>query len=139
MGNERKAGRKRRFDPDTIKRILESYDQGQSVSELAGQYGVSRQTMSFYVNDVAFEMEIESRDDHFFPIRGISYWNRLNRVFGIPKEELKDYSLRLDYMREEEVYSSILANYKDERILVKNFSEHPMKCAFGVKRNPTWG
>ena len=53
MGNERNAGRKRKLDTDTIARIIDKHNKGHSVSELAREYGVSRQTMSFYINDVA--------------------------------------------------------------------------------------
>ena len=57
MGNDRNAGRKRRFAPEKIQEIVEAYKKGCSISELAGRYGVSRQTMSFYVHEVACEME----------------------------------------------------------------------------------
>ena len=41
-------------------------------------------------------------------------------------------------MRNKEIFTSILVNFKDEQIYIKNYTEHPLKCAFGIKRNPTW-
>ena len=138
MGNDRNAGRKRKFDTETISKILKSYQKGHSVSELAKEYGVSRQTMSFYINEVACEMEINSTDGVASVVRGLSYWKKINESFAIPATEIEKCRMRMDYMRNKEVFTSILVNFKDEQIYIKNFTEHPLKCAFGVKRNPTW-
>ena len=138
MGNDRNAGRKRKFDTETISKILKSYQKGHSVSELAREYGVSRQTMSFYVNEVACEMEVRSTDGVSSVVRGLAYWKKINESFAIPATEMEKCPMRMDYMRNKEVFTSILVNFKDEQIYIKNFTEHPLKCAFGVKRNPTW-
>ena len=138
MRNERHAGRKRKFDPETIKKITALYKEGHGVSELAREYGVSRQTMSFYVHDVSCEMELQRTDRVSTVVRGIAYWKKWNQSFGIPAEELKKCRLRMDYMSGEEVFTSILVNFSDEKIYIKNFTEHPLKSAFGIKRNPDW-
>ena len=44
----------------------------------------------------------------------------------------------MDYMRNEEVFTSILVNFKDECIYIKNYTEHPLKRVFGANVNPTW-
>lgn len=138
MGNDRNAGRKRKFDPEMIREIIEEYKKGCSISELAGRYGVSRQTMSFYVNEVACEMEVKTQDGISSIVRGLAYWKKINASFGISAAEMEKCRMRMDYMRNKEVFTSILVNFRDERIYIKNFTEHPLKCAFGVKRNPTW-
>lgn len=138
MGNDRNAGRKRRFGPEKIQEIIEAYKKGCSISELAGRYGVSRQTMSFYVHEVASEMEVQTTDGISSIVRGFAYWKKINAIFGIPSDEMEKCRMRMDYMRNTEVFTSILVNFRDERIYIKNFTEHPLKCAFGVKRNPTW-
>lgn len=138
MRNERNAGRKRKFDPETIKRIVELYEEGRGVSELAKEYGVSRQTMSFYVHDVSCEMEIYAADKESSVIREYTYWRKLNREFSVSAEELEKCRMRMEYMSGKEVFTSILVNFCDERIHIKNFTEHPLKCAFGIKRNPDW-
>ncbi len=138
MGNERNAGRKRKLDTDTIARIIDKHNKGHSVSELAREYGVSRQTMSFYINDVAIDIDRENENSIQTVIRSISYWRKLNKIFGMNKDILTDYNLRLDYMCNETVNTHILVNYKAESIIIKNNYEHPLKCAFGVKKNPSW-
>lgn len=136
--NERNAGRKRKFDTETINKILKAYHKGHSVSELAREYGVSRQTMSFYIHDVGAEVETTVPDEIGMLVRSLSYWKKNNQYFELTNQELLDYALRLDYMLDETVLSTILVDYKHERVLVKNFTDHPMKRAFGVKKNPTW-
>ena len=136
--NERNAGRKRKFDSETVKAIIELYHNGHSVSALAGEYGVSRQTMSFYINSVSTEIEITSKDENATVVRSLSYWRRVNREFGLSDSELKDYSMRLDYMLDDKLLTTILADVKKEKILTINYSESPMKCAFGIKKRPTW-
>lgn len=138
MGNDRNAGRKRKLDPETIKRILQLYEEGHSVSELARKYGVSRQTMSFYIHDVSCEIEIEGSEQTRSLVRGAVYWRRLNRDFFLTENELRDCGMRMDYMLEKEICTSILVNFREERIYVKNYTDHPLKRAFGIKKNPSW-
>ena len=138
MRNERNAGRKRKFDQEAIKKIVELYGEGHGVSELAREYGVSRQTMSFYVHDVSCEMEIYDADKDSSVIREYSYWRKINREFSVSAEELEKCRMRMEYMSGKEVFTSILVNFRDERIYIKNFTEHPLKQAFGIKKNPDW-
>ncbi len=136
--NERNAGRKRKFNITTISEILELYHNGHSVSALAKEYSVSRQTMSFYIHDLGTEIEILSKDEDGLVVRSLSYWKKLNRDFVLNDDELNDYTLRLDYMLDEKVLTTILADCKNERILACNYTENPMKRAFGIKKCPDW-
>jgi len=126
--NVRGAGRKPRFTDAQIAEIRAKREQGMSVGALAKEYGVSRQTISTYLNKKDRQMEaiIESR----------RVWRELNRSF---KElNLVDYTLRMDFMCEEECCTQILVDFKHEKIEIKNTTDKIMLRAFGVNRNPTW-
>lgn len=133
-----KSGRKRRFKPDIINKIIEEHNNGRSVSELAEEYGVSRQTMSFYIHEVAAELEISRSDTTAMLVREMSYWKKLNKDFDLSPEELSDYKARYDYMLGDDLLTAILVDFMHEQIVTVNYSSHPMKRAFGVKRCPTW-
>ena len=138
MRNDRNAGRKRKFNPEQIHEIIEVYKKGCSISELARRYGVSRQTMSFYINEVSSEMEVTSTDEISTIIHSLTYWKKINELYSVPPAEIEKCRMRMDYMRNKEIFTTILVNFKDEQIYIKNYTEHPLKCAFGIKRNPTW-
>ena len=139
MGNTRNAGRKRKFDPETVQEIVTKYNEGRTVSALAAEYGVSRQTMSFYIHDISAELEFVDAQKGSLStfVHSLSYWRRLNKDFQ-PEEDLGDYRMRLDYMLDDDLMTAILVDFKNERILVKNYTDHPLKRAFGVKKMPTW-
>lgn len=138
MANTRNAGRKRKLDTKTVRNIIKERDNGSSMSELAKKYGVSRQTMSFYIHEVAAEIAIERTSEVETFIHELTYWKRLNKDFNITQEELEKYKVRYDYMLDRQITTSILVDFKNENVIVKNYSSHPMKRAFGVKRKPTW-
>lgn len=138
MANK-KSGRKRRFKPDVINRIIDEYNNGRSVSDLAKEYGVSRQTMSFYIHEVAAELEMSNSDNVACLVREMTYWKKLNRDFNLTAEELSRYKARYDYMLGDDILTSILVDFMHEQIVTFNYSSHPMKRAFGVKKRPSWG
>lgn len=133
-----RSGRKRRFNSDVINLIIEEHNKGRSVSELAAEYGVSRQTMSFYIHEVAAELEISRSDNTACLVREMTYWKRLNRDFNLTAEELSRYKARYDYMLGDDILTSILVDFLHEQINVVDYSSHPMKRAFGVKKKPSW-
>ncbi len=137
MANK-KSGRKRRFKPDVINRIIDEYNNGRSVSDLAKEYGVSRQTMSFYIHEVAAELEMSNSDNTACLVREMTYWKKLNRDFNLTAEELSRYKARYDYMLGDDILTSILVDFLHEQINIFNYSLHPMKRAFGVKKRPSW-
>ena len=137
MANNR-SGRKRRFKNDDINKIIKEHSNGRSVSELAKEYGVSRQTMSFYIHEVAAELEMSNSDNTACLVREMTYWKKLNKDFDLTAEELSRYKARYDYMLGDDILTSILVDFLHEQIDIFNYSSHPMKRAFGVKKRPSW-
>lgn len=126
--NERGAGRKPVFTEEQIVEIREKREQGMTVSALAKEYGVSRQTLSAYLNkkDQQMETMIES-------YRG---WRELNRSFK--NVDLIDYTLRMDFMCEDECCTQILVDFKHKKIEIINTTENIIHRAFGINVKPTW-
>ena len=137
MANK-KSGRKRRFKPDDINKIIKEYSNGRSVSDLAKEYGVSRQTMSFYIHEVAAELEMSNSDNTACLVREMTYWKKLNKDFNLTAEELTRYKARYDFMLGDDILTSILVDFLREKINVVDYFSHPMKRAFGVKKRPSW-
>ncbi len=126
--NERGAGRKQMFSKEQIADIRKKREHGVKVADLAKEYGVSRQTLSTYLNKKdQFEETI---------IESLKLWRALNRPFG--EVNLVDYTMRMDFMCEDECCTMILVDFKHEKIAIKNTTEDILHRAFGVKRNPTW-
>lgn len=126
--NERGAGRKPVFTEEQIVEIRSKREQGITVSALAKEYGVSRQTLSAYLNKKDQQMEniIES----------LRIWRQFNRSFQ--EVDVVDYTMRMDFMCGEECCTQILVDFKHEKVEIKNTTDKIMLRAFGVKRNPTW-
>lgn len=126
--NERGAGRKPIFTEEQIAEIRIKREQGIAVSTLAKKYGVSRQTLSTYLNKKDQQMEAI--------IRGMQAWRELNRPFK--EVNLVDYTMRMDFMCEDECCTMILVDFKHEKIEIKNTTDKIMLRAFGINVNPTW-
>ena len=126
--NERGAGRKPVFTEEQIVEIRSKREQGITVSALAKEYGVSRQTLSAYLNKKDQQMEniIES----------LRIWRQFNRSFQ--EVDVVDYTMRMDFMCGEECCTQILVDFKHEKVEIKNTTDKIMLRAFGVKRTPTW-
>ena len=126
--NERGAGRKPKFTEAQIKEIRTKRERGKSVSALANEYGVSRQTLSTYLNkqDQQMEQIIES----------LRVWREYNRSFQ--EDNVVEYSVRMDFMCDEECCTQILVDFRRERIKIRNTTDKVMLRAFGINRNPTW-
>lgn len=126
--NERGAGRKPVFTEEQIAEIRAKREQGIRVSELAKEYGVSRQTLSAYLNKKDQEMETI--------IQSMELWRKLNRPFK--DVNVLDYTMRMDFMCEDECCTQILVDFRHEKIFVQNTTDDIMLRAFGVNINPTW-
>lgn len=126
--NARGAGRKPRFTDAQITEIRTKRKQGITVGALAKEYGVSRQTISTYLNKKDRQMETI--------IESMRVWRELNRSFG--EINLVDYTVRMDFMCDEECCTQILVDFKHEKIEVRNTTDKIMLRAFGINRNPTW-
>lgn len=126
--NVRGAGRKPMFTEKQIAEIRAQRAQGITVSALAKQYKVSRQTLSTYLNkqDQQMEQIIES----------LRVWREFNRPFQMI--DLMDYTMRMDFMCDEMCCTQILVDFRHEKIEIKNTTDKIMLRAFGININPTW-
>jgi len=126
--NERGAGRKPVLGENEINRIRERHAGGETLTALAQEYGVSRQTLSAYLNRKNPETEQICAT--------IKKWVELNRRFR--SVNAADYTMRMDYMCEDECCTVILVDFKNERIAVQNETDDIIHRAFGIKAKPTW-
>lgn len=126
--NKRGAGRKPMFDEKEIAEIRERHEQGETITALAKEYGVSRQTLSAYMNPKNPEMEQICAT--------VRKWMELNHRFR--DIHTVDYTMRMDYMCEDECCTVILVDFKNERIAVQNETDDIIHRAFGIKAKPTW-
>lgn len=129
--NKRNAGRKPKFSAEQIKDILKKRKEGMTVSELAQKYGVSRQTMSAYLN------ANEKEDINEIIYRTYKKWVEANKEFR-HSHQVTDYLMRLEYMCGNELCSSILVNFQKKEIAVVNHTNDIIHQAFGVKAKPDW-
>ena len=129
--NPRNAGRKPSITKEQLLEIRRKREQGIPVTKLAKEYGVSRQTMSSYLHT---ESEEEIKELIY---RTYKKWAEINREFR-DAYKVQDYLLRMEYMCEEELCSSILVNFEKKEIVVVNHTNDILHRAFGVKAKPDW-
>ena len=125
--NERNAGRKPALTIEEIKEIKKRKENGEKISALAKEYGVSRQTLSGYLN------KQEKMDDI---CNTIKHWQELNHRFR--EVNLVDYSMRMDFMCKAECCTMILVDFKREKVEIINTTDNILYRAFGIKVKPTW-
>ncbi len=128
MANERGAGRKPSISARELCQIRKRHEAGETLTELAKIYGVSRQTLSKYMNQKNSDAERIGYT--------LGQWVRLNRQFR--KVNVADYPIRMEYMCREECCTVILANFKDRKIVVCNTTDDLLHRAFGIKAKPDW-
>lgn len=126
--NERGAGRKPTFSAAEIAHIKERHENGETLTALAKEYKVSRQTLSGYLNRKEPEMECICNT--------FRKWAELNRRFR--DIHVEDYTMRMDFMCEDECCTVILVDFKRQKIAVRNETEDIIHRAFGIKAKPTW-
>ena len=126
--NERGAGRKPMLTQENVAEIKRRKDQGETLTALAKEYGVSRQTLSGYLNRKDLKTEQICNTTR--------KWAELNHRFrGV---NTVDYTMRMDFMCEDECCTMILVDFKNERIEVVNTTDELIHRAFGIKAKPTW-
>ena len=158
--NSRGAGRKKALSEDRLQELLRRHAGGEKLSVLAGEYGLSRQTLSRYCNQylqrdsddilidsgeriftVEKEASLQGKEERFV-CRSFAYWKKLNQVIFRQKlyeeEPPENYLLRLDLMYRDQVCTRILADYSHRRIMVLNETDDLLHRAFGVKIRPDW-
>ena len=123
--NTRNAGRKPSLSDKEIETVRSRRDNGESVTRLAEEYGVSRQTMSAYLN------RQNTEDYNEIIYRTYKKWTEINRDFR-KTFHMQDYLLRMEFMCEDELCSSILVNFKDKKIEVVNHTSDVIHQAFGA-------
>lgn len=126
--NERGAGRKPIFTEKQILEIRQKRERGVKVSQLAEEYGVSRQTLSVYLNPRDQQTE--------YIIESLKLWREVNRPFQ--NVNTVDYTMRMDFMCKEECCTQILVDFKREKIEIVNTTDDIIHRAFGIKAKPTW-
>ncbi|MCD7957667.1 MAG: Hin recombinase [Lachnospiraceae bacterium] len=126
-GNPRGAGRKRRLSPEQLAQIRQAHVEGKTITELAKEYGISRQTLSGYLNNPREEENV---------IKSAGKWKKLNRDFA--SEDLERYSMRMDFMCEEELCTVILIDFRDQEVVIRNHTMDVLHRAFGIIEKPDW-
>lgn len=127
--NERNAGRKPGISNEQLTEIKKRRTNGESVTALAKEYGVSRQTLSAHLNATD-----DVKDNIYCTYKR---WAILNREFR-KSCQLQDYVLRMEYMCEDELCSIILVDFRQKKIEVINKTNEVIHQAFGVKAKPDW-
>jgi hypothetical protein len=127
--NPRGAGRKKAFPEETVSEIVRRNREGSTISHLAQEYGVSRQTISGYIHAA----DAEKQDRVCTTYRA---WQKLNHAFQ--EENLRDYTVRMDYMNGEQCCTQILVDFTRQQIRIHNESDFLLERAFGVKVRPDW-
>lgn len=126
--NVRGAGRRRALSAEAVCEVKKRFEEGERLTALAKEYGVSRQTLSAYVHPKEPDME---QVCHTYRA-----WARLNAAMR--QENLWDYTLRIDYMNDDVCCTVILVDFLHERILIQNETDRIIDRAFGVKEKPDW-
>ncbi|MCD8104100.1 MAG: Hin recombinase [Lachnospiraceae bacterium] len=126
-GNPRGAGRKAALSPEQISQIKQERARGKTITALAKEYGISRQTLSGYLNPCRDEKSI---------CRSAGKWEKLNREFE--DISVKDYTMRMDFMGGDELCTIILVDFKDRKISIRNCCMDLLHRAFGVVEEPDW-
>lgn len=129
--NTRGAGRKPSLTKIQIAEARGQHESGETVTKLAEKYGVSRQTMSAYLNRSDDAVQLEKI------YRTYRAWAVLNKEFH-RLDSVQDYHIRMEFMCEDEICTVILVNYKKKEISIVNKSDNVLHRAFGVKVKPTW-
>ena len=129
--NTRGAGRKPSLTKIQIAEARGQHENGETVTKLAEKYGVSRQTMSAYLNRSDDAAQLEKI------YRTYRAWAVLNKEFH-RLDSVQDYHIRMEFMCEDEICTVILVNYKKKEISIVNKSDNVLHRAFGVKVKPTW-
>lgn len=126
--NERCAGRKPALEPEVVREVRERREKGETVTSLAREYGVSRQTLSGYLTVKKPEEEQICAT--------IRKWMKLNQKFS--EVNVMDYTMRMDYMCKDELCTAILVDFKRQKIAAYNETDNVIHRAFGIKVKPNW-
>lgn len=102
------AGRKNSFTEIQVAEMIALYSQGESISDLAREYQVSRQTI----------------------------YNQIKRAHRF--SENPDVKMRMNFMNHNDLCTTIDIDFKHEKITIHNYTEQILLRAFGIVENPDW-
>ncbi|MCD7736112.1 MAG: Hin recombinase [Lachnospiraceae bacterium] len=125
--NARGAGRRRILSEEQLSLIKQSRAEGKTVTALAKEYGVSRQTLSGYLNSYEEDASV---------CRTFRSWQKRNRDFG--GISLREYIMRMDFMCGAELCTVLLVDFRGQKIAIKNQTMDVIHRAFGMKEKPGW-
>lgn len=126
--NERGAGRKPKLTEEELEKIRIRHEAGETITDLAKEYKISRQALSGCIN------KKEDKAEAIY--RTVRQWMKLNHRFR--GADITDYTMRIDYMCQNECCTVILVNFKERKIVIENETEDVIHRAFGIKAKPTW-
>lgn len=106
--NQRNAGRKARFTQSEQKSMIDMYQGGVSVQEIARHFETSRQTIYKYI-----EAEKRIRENPYI-------------------------TMRMNYKYKDELCTKIDIDFFHKKVYVENRTDNILHRAFGVVQNPDW-
>lgn len=139
MRNERNAGRKAICSKEKMLEYYQRNKDGESLSKLSREAGVSRQTMYNYFAAIEEQDQVAPIDEtnsERYVCRDINYWTKLNVDFKDVK--VGEYDLRLEYMSDDICMTSILIKPEEREFLIHNETSDVLHRAFGVNISPGW-
>lgn len=102
------SGRKNSFTEIQAAEMVALYSQGESISDLARKYQVSRQTI----------------------------YNQLKRAHRFSEDP--DVKMRMNFMNHNDLCTTIDIDFRHEKITIHNYTEQILLRTFGVIENPDW-
>lgn len=92
-----------------IENIRTRHENGEAITALAKEYGISRQALSRYLNQKPTETEMVYQT--------IRQWAKLNQRFQAVN--VMDYNMWIDFMCEEECCTVILVNFREKGLRLR--------------------
>ncbi len=146
--NPRGAGRKQSLTTEQIDILTQRHEAGERIGALAQECGVSRQTLSKYLNHPIQQKcyqkechkdshkESQKKYERPFICMDAKEWKQMNADFQ--ETDVTKCSMRMEFMYQDEVCTVILVNFADRWIRVQNRTSDIIHRAFGIKARPSW-
>ncbi len=125
--NPRGAGRKATLSQKDIEEVNKRYEGGEKLLDLAREYGVSRQTLSKYINKLA---------DFEYIYTVYRKWVKANADYT--NIDLADYTIRINYYNYDSLCTVIFLSPQIKGVKIFNETDDILHRAFGIKAKPNW-
>ncbi len=125
--NPRGAGRKATFTDEQIATFAARRAAGESVTALAAEAHVSRQTMSTILS---------KHDEGGNIYTNEAKWMRLNKHFE--ESAAANATMRIEVLHQDNICAAILVDFARKNVAVTNYTNNAMLLPFGIKARPTW-